>query len=371
MTNLSSLYKIRKLTYLIFVIAGLQFLLSLAGFFPMFSAWFAFALAAIGFVIIKFLNKIDQYFLTVEEKLTELANGNFEDRFTYISEPECSGQMGECMWRLNEFADSVDAFVRESIDTMQAIIEGRYYRHIIVTGMRGIFKKGAIAVNSGVTFALNKEKTLFSSVAALKNNLESISSDAVEVQGNVDMVAASANELSVAISEVSRTVVEATKVVQESMEKAEDTNKKIEGLKGLYAEVNNITSMIRKIADKTNLLALNATIESARAGEAGKGFAVVAEEVKNLAGQTSAATSEISDRIGSMQDSVDELVSSIQALVNTINRVSHISTMISSAVEEQNASTKEISHNMSQAATNTKRVTDNLVEIGRIVSEIR
>ena len=64
--------------------------------------------------------------------------------------------------------------------------------------------------------------------------------------------------------------------------------------------VQNVSSAIETIANKTNMLALNATIEAARAGEAGRSFAVVAAEVKKLAHDTRAATSEIGATIASL-----------------------------------------------------------------------
>ncbi|WP_419905658.1 methyl-accepting chemotaxis protein [Kiloniella sp.] len=71
--------------------------------------------------------------------------------------------------------------------------------------------------------------------------------------------------------------------------------------------VGNVAQQIDAIARQTNLLALNATIEAARAGDAGKGFAVVAGEVKQLAGQTSQATTEIGGIVQSLSSHVEEL----------------------------------------------------------------
>ncbi|WP_020592626.1 methyl-accepting chemotaxis protein [Kiloniella laminariae] len=72
-------------------------------------------------------------------------------------------------------------------------------------------------------------------------------------------------------------------------------------------KVGQVAQQIDAIARQTNLLALNATIEAARAGDAGKGFAVVAGEVKQLAGQTSQATTEIGAIVQSLSSHVDQL----------------------------------------------------------------
>ena len=81
----------------------------------------------------------------------------------------------------------------------------------------------------------------------------------------------------------------------------------LSALRDEIAKVAKVAEQIEAIAKQTNLLALNATIEAARAGDAGKGFAVVAGEVKQLAGQTSNATGQITEILTSLSEKTEVL----------------------------------------------------------------
>jgi hemoglobin-like flavoprotein len=81
----------------------------------------------------------------------------------------------------------------------------------------------------------------------------------------------------------------------------------VETLRIEIEKVAKVAEQIQAIAKQTNLLALNATIEAARAGDAGKGFAVVAGEVKQLAGQTSSATTQIGEILQTLTTQTERL----------------------------------------------------------------
>ncbi|MBZ5644746.1 MAG: methyl-accepting chemotaxis protein [Acidobacteriia bacterium] len=190
--------------------------------------------------------------------------------------------------------------------------------------------------------------------------VSAVSAASDQVSRNLQTVATGAEEMSATIKDIAKNATEAARVASEAVKVAEDTNHTVSKLGVSSAEIGNVIKVINSIAQQTNLLALNATIEAARAGEAGKGFAVVANEVKELAKQTAKATEEISQKILAIQSDTKGAVDAIGTIGGVINQINDISNMIATAVEEQSATTNEMSRNASEAAKGSGDIARNI-----------
>ncbi|GJL78954.1 MAG: hypothetical protein NPINA01_19430 [Nitrospinaceae bacterium] len=187
-----------------------------------------------------------------------------------------------------------------------------------------------------------------------------VNAAADEVSRNIQTVATAAEEMGASIKEIAQNANEAAKVGASAVQVTEETNQTVGKLGQSSAEIGEVVKVITSIAEQTNLLALNATIEAARAGEAGKGFAVVANEVKELANQTSKATDDISQKIQAIQGDTENAVRAIGEITQVINKINDYQGTIASAVEEQTATTGEISRNVTDAARGSTEIANNI-----------
>lgn len=190
-----------------------------------------------------------------------------------------------------------------------------------------------------------------------------VASAAEQVSNNVRTVATGIEELTASIGEISSNASKGAEVTVSAVEVAGATNATIAKLGDSSTEIGNVIKVITSIAEQTNLLALNATIEAARAGEAGKGFAVVANEVKELAKETAKATEDISQKIETIQGDTRAAIEAINEISSIINNVNDIQTTIATAVEQQTATTSEMSRSISEAATGSVEIARNIAGV--------
>jgi methyl-accepting chemotaxis protein len=310
-----------------------------------------------------------------------VARGDLEARLLGLGDDPALAQAGQA---LNALLDVTDAFVRESKAALQAASGGRFHRVLLERGLPGSFRQAAEVINAAsrqmhaqATALQAQQAQIARSAAELSTASESlratsegmradaaeasrqaqtVSSSAEQLTGNMHTLAAGTEEMSLTIREIARNATDAARVAAEAVSEAGRSNERIARLGQSSVEIGKVVQIITGIAQQTRMLALNATIEAARAGEAGKGFAVVAGEVKSLARETAAATEDITKRIETIQGDTQSAVDSIGLIQTVVGRISELQTTIAAAVEEQTATTNEMSRNLTHGAEGTTAI---------------
>jgi methyl-accepting chemotaxis protein len=166
-----------------------------------------------------------------------------------------------------------------------------------------------------VEIMLNKLRDVIANMIQISiQNSGELDSVSEKLTKDVDMLDESMKELKNIIDSIMKLVENTTEGLNLNAEKSHMVASQAD-------EIKNVVSVIREIADQTNLLALNAAIEAARAGEHGRGFAVVADEVRKLAERTQKSLAEIDTTIHTLVQSISEIVENIEENTNEINNI--------------------------------------------------
>jgi len=327
----------------------------------LFMAIGAFVLvAAFSAAIIVGLNRT---FKSLNTAMTELANGNTDVALPAAGHNEI-GVMVKCVHVFKE-----NAIQKIAMEARQkaAEEEARREKNATMNRLADDFDMNIGKIIATIASASTELTGTAQSMATIShstsNQASNVATASKQAAGNVQTVAAASEEMAISINEISGQMSRALAVSRQAVSYVDDTNSKILSLAETTERIGEIVKMISDIAEQTNLLALNATIESARAGDAGKGFAVVAAEVKGLANQTANATGNINEQIANVQAMTGDAVTSMTRISEIIKQIDETSAMIAAAVEEQGATTREISRSVQEAATGTQEVTSNIENV--------
>jgi methyl-accepting chemotaxis protein len=242
-----------------------------------------------------------------------------------------------------------------------------------LTGLADAFEREVLSVADAVADAANELEQFARSMHAAAEEsgqrAQAAAAIAEETTEGASTVAAAVEEMSVTVGDIGCQVVEASNVVAEAAGRAEVAVANSDGLATAVQHIDRVVGLITGIAGQTNLLALNATIEAARAGEAGRGFAVVAQEVKTLAGQTTRALAEISEKTASVRQAAQSVSAAIYDISRVVAQISKISAAIANSVALQGLASRKISENVDESAQRTRQVSSTIADVSEFAGQ--
>lgn len=264
-----------------------------------------------------------------------------------------NNEIGRSVQAFNALLDNLQSIVREVRDDSAQIYQ---------------FGRNLSAAAQQTASASENQSQAASGMAAAMEEL-SVSIDSMSEHAQIATRAS--NDSGQLAGEGVSIVGQASSEIQRIAESVQASSQTLQILGSKTEEITRIVSVIRDIADQTNLLALNAAIEAARAGEQGRGFAVVADEVRKLAERTANSTGEISAMINEIQHGAQQAVHAMEdgvkrvevgverasqagASVDRISSIAHEAADavadITNALREQSAAGRDIARNVEQVA---------------------
>jgi methyl-accepting chemotaxis protein WspA len=215
---------------------------------------------------------------------------------------------------------------------------------------------------------------------------------ATEVFSTTTEIGATSKEISATAQELVKTMKSVTEVAEETatlaghgqsglnrmegtirqiMDASGSINTRLAVLSEKAGNINTVVTTITKVADQTNLLSLNAAIEAEKAGEHGRGFAVVATEIRRLADQTAAATSNIEQMVAEMQSAVSAGVMGMDKFSEEVRRgvevVGQVGTQLAQIIEQVQTLTpnfETVNEGMQSQALGAQQISEALTQLG-------
>ncbi|MBN2724669.1 MAG: hypothetical protein JXR95_11415 [Deltaproteobacteria bacterium] len=227
-------------------------------------------------------------------------------------------------------------------------------------------------IKTRATLVSSETEQVENAVVNLDSSISIIGNSVRAIKSNFSSITDAAEEMSSTATEISNNTSFISTLTQKAVNNSLQADYWVKNLQKAAGGIDKIIEFIIDVAEQTDLLALNASIQAARAGDSGKGFGVVAGEVKDLARQTQSASANAKSEIEQMFDAVYGTMKEISHITEMINEINSSMLAIASAIEEQSATTREVSESINVGFTDLSALSSEITMVAdssKIVSQ--
>ncbi len=181
----------------------------------------------------------------------------------------------------------------------------------------------------------------------------------------------SMERLSASIAETADRIRQTTDMIGASSSVMELASTKADGLAHASNEIDRVVQAVEDVAARASALALKATVAAARTDLGEGAFTEIAGEMQALADQIHRANHDTISRVSVLRGMTDDTVASVGHVVQKLDFVLQQTRTIVMAMERQDAATREITENMSLAATGTMNVSASVDRLKTTIEDAR